>query len=165
MADESLIVEVKLAIRESVNVLCLALGAPEISGYALLTDDNLSTLGCSVVTKDYLEEVGGLRECIEPVDWPHFPKSAAMDSLGRKLGELSAQTSPEQNVSFVGGVFNDLVKALMESRDDGLFTREAFLTVLSTDPSEYLEILERGAVKVLNSEDVYALWLSIIEGG
>jgi hypothetical protein len=64
---------------------------------------------------------------------------------------MAAGTDPRV---YVQQEFATLVQALAESRTEGLFSSEVFLSVLSTDPSPYLEGLEKSSVECLNQVEL-----------
>lgn len=134
------------AIRQSFGELPQAVSDSEIAGLALCTDDNLCTLYATIITVDELVQSDDRDLLHVPTDWPmelgdvHFegPNSCLRDS---KI---------ESMTDHVDISYRTLVRALQHLRDVGFFHGSVVLSVLSTDPSEYLEQLWSQSFDTLN---------------
>jgi hypothetical protein len=160
---EALKEAVKVAVRYSTNAVSEKHPGESLNGYALVTDDNLRTLGHLASTLEFTRSRGE-EVRFEPVDWMYDDGVAAFDEP-RKLLVASADRATTQDLllTHVREGFSALVSALGELKADGLFGEEVFLTVISTDPSELLERLEDGAVRALNSPGLYGRWKASVQ--
>jgi hypothetical protein len=121
-----------------------------LAGFALLTDDGVQTLYGAALTKEALTSSPDPEVMLfVPTEWPLEPERQAFNALGAKLRE----SEPTDEASFeahVDSSFAILVTALAETRAEGLFAPEVFLTVTSTDPSDYMNELATAAIARLN---------------
>lgn len=147
MTDAELHENLRGAIRETLAALSATLPDERLRGYALCTDDELVTLGCLAVTQEALDASDDGDLLFSPTDWPHEPARRAFDAASRELRTRAAVSRPERHVD---PCFELLVQALLQSKREGAFADDVFLTVLSTDPSAQLERLENDAVHRLN---------------
>jgi len=147
MLQEELLASVKKAIRRTAARLQADHPGEALAGYALITDDGLETLSCTAVTEEVLAVSPEPDLLFCPTDWPYEPEPAAFESASQ---QLRTQGTGADLRSHVDGAFATLVQALAEIRAEGLFPPEVFLSVLSTDPSAYLESLEGSSVQRLN---------------
>jgi len=150
-AYEELLRQVHEAIRETMMALRTEHRAEALAGYALLTDDDLSTLGYLAVTQEALIQNPEPDLLFCPTDWPYEPRREAFRRPDRSLRRLADAGDSELHVD---EAFGTLVRALAEARLEHQLGPEVFLTVLSTDPSDYLEELETNAVGQLNSKAI-----------
>ena len=163
MGIENLKEQLAQAINNSLQEIERMNLSDSLCGYALLTDDNLSTIGCATIGRGHLSSVGEFAR-FEPVDWPLFPAGQAFEALSNQLSLLSDGSSREDHGEYVRQVFRILVESLLNLRLRGVFAGEVFLTVVSTDPNELLESLEIEAVQTLNSENLLREWMRWREG-
>lgn len=147
---------VKIAIRKSLDSLASAHPGESVCGYALLTDDDLQCLDYHAITMERLEK-GGSELRFQITDWPYADGSDAFDQP-RELMVENAEKSQERYKMHVDACFGALVVAMKELRDSHVFHENVFLTVASTDPSDYLERLEHAAVQNLNSDSIFSEW-------
>lgn len=128
-----------------------------LTGFALCTDDDLTTLYAAASSRTILESVAVRGARFQPTEWPEAA-SGSIAVVSKALQHRSEKDFAEG----IAGDFEALVQALLELRNAGLFAPSAFLTVLSTDPSPHMERLERSATVRLNPPEVlrdWRLWL------
>ncbi|MGH1349088.1 MAG: DUF4303 domain-containing protein [Nannocystales bacterium] len=139
----------------------------DIAGVALCTDDELGTLYCMMVTVDQIQGSADPDLLFTPVDWPcdeeMEPFTEANANMRGALENLYARfpdedTGDEEFLQHVDSCFDGLVLALKRARAEDLFPKGAFLSVLSTDPSEYLLKLWSGSISTLNEPGTVRLW-------
>jgi hypothetical protein len=151
-SDESLLQLVKSAVRRTVAAVREKHRQASLAGYALLTGDTLATLSYVAITKEALAAAGNDDLLFCPTDWPFEYEAGLFSSASRQLSEMeSAAADLEEHVE---AAFETLVQALAESRAEGLFADEVFLSVLSPEPSPKLEDLEKISVERLNRSDL-----------
>jgi hypothetical protein len=146
-----LLQSVKSAVRRTVAAIQVQRPEESLAGYALLTDDSLTTLTYMAVTKEALVLGGGDDLLFSPTDWPIEYESASFDVANQQLRAMEAGGDTQTHVPLA---YASLVQALAEARAEGLFSPEVFLSVLSTDPGPQLERLERSSVERLNRMDL-----------
>lgn len=124
--------------------------APEdLVGLALCTDDELTTLYATWLTSSELDLAQEPDELLfSPTDWAASFDGGKIEEAARELRTLASDPR------HVERSFASLVSALEEMRKERALPDSLFLSVLSTDPSEYLEDLEAESVRTLNSSDV-----------
>jgi hypothetical protein len=143
---------VKGAVRRSIATLNRNHPGETLAGYALLTDDELSTLLYSSVTREALRSSSDPDLLFTPTDWPYEDEPDAFRSLSAELKKRSTESS--DFLAHVSGAFSDLEQALAELRGENAFGSDVYLSVISTDPNEYtLERAEAAIVK-LNSPEI-----------
>ena len=142
------------AVRQAQAELARQFGADRLHGFALCTDDDVSTLFHTACTRSWVEEREPKYEgigCIY-VEW----EQTASDTLFESASELVAglanaeQADEEAWAAARDRRFAALVRGLQDCRDAGLFDADALLCCGSTDPSEHLEALAMQAVDRLN---------------
>jgi hypothetical protein len=155
----TLLQTVKSAVRQTLASFAECHAGEDLIGYALVTDDDLGSLGYFACTEKFLESQTESNARFEPVEWVYNNGVEALDDARAMLfADLDAATTPERFMAHVDESFQALVSALQELRAARTFPDEVFLTVISTDPSEHLEQLENRAVQVLNSDELYQRW-------
>ena len=130
-----------------------------VAGYALCTDDELSTLFWVATTHRHIATVSDTKLKFSAVEWPHGHSSdalrAAQDMLAEQHRSALARGALEEHVF---ESFAALVEALTHARTQGLIPPSALVYAASTDPSPRLDDLERQCVVHLNPPDVVRLW-------
>lgn len=149
-ANEQLLEATKNAVRRTLTMLQTQHPQESLAGYALLTDDNLTTLSSMAITKEALA-AGSEDLLFSPTDWPYESESTSFDSAREKLMQLGMTGDARSDVELA---FGTLVQALAETRAEGVVGSEAFFTALSTDPSPQLEALENASVRRLNETSI-----------
>ena len=122
----------------------------KLAGLALCTDDCLETLYCAVTTVGEVAR-SGPDFLYSPTDWPTEWESADLRQASALLRRRAKLCHCRAHVE---SAFELLVQVLSELRAGGALRPDCYLSVLSTDPSEHLETLERGSVERLNSPDI-----------
>jgi hypothetical protein len=136
------------ALRVAVRRFIDAHPNERISGFALLTDDDLRTLGYAACTYEALgDDIGGATR-FEPVDWPYGDGQEVFDEAGAFLASL-ADSNPNHR-DHVETAFASLVAAMETAKAEGTLPHDVYCTPISTDPSELLERLEDQAILTLN---------------
>jgi hypothetical protein len=123
-----------------------------IAGVALCTDDELGTLYCMMVTQEELEEGDDPDLLFNPVDWPCREDLELFAKANERLREGLAES--DDLLPHVDESFDALVVAMELFRRADAVPRAAYLSVLSTDPNDYLLELEGRSVKRLNDKAV-----------
>jgi hypothetical protein len=147
--DRTFVDLVKVAVRRTFVALRRAHPDEALVGYALCTDDGLETLLCMAATDCALAASADPDLLFTPTDWPYEPEPAAADEVNQHLRDEAASTSDLR--AHVDRMFGSRVLALAELRSEGLIATDVFLSVLSTDPSDYLECLETNSISSLNT--------------
>lgn len=142
---------VKVAVRRTVHLLRERHPGETLAGYALLTDDGLGTLLYLAVTREVLHSSSDPDLLFTQTDWPYEDGIEAFDVADAELRRRAGEDAFEQHVD---KAFSDLVQAIAELRTEDLFGCDVFLSVASTDPSEYLRRLEEAAIVGLNSPQI-----------
>lgn len=155
--DTELLDIVRAAVRASLD---LSQRRGRIVGYALCTDDGLGTLFDAVLTDEAFREKGDPDLLFTANDWPEGESEDLFREANLYLQEKLASEPFEEHVD---RRFATVVEALAETRTLGRMIEKAFPTVLSTDPSEYLEGLEDRAVEGLNSASVVSARRTFLE--
>ena len=152
-AKEELLRNIKDTVRRTVATLEDRQPQETLAGYALLTDDDVTTLTSAAVTEEALalDASGDLLFC--PTDWPYQQESASFALASQTLRATDRGDASRKRADLA---FATLVQALVDLRAEGLFSAGVFLSVLSTDPSPHLEELERSSVQRLNQHDLIA---------
>ncbi|MGQ0801010.1 MAG: DUF4303 domain-containing protein [Pseudomarimonas sp.] len=158
---ESLKEAVKASVQKTLQSLANSHFGESVCGYALLTDDDLQSLGYLAVTREYLERHGN-ESRYEITDWPYADGVEAFDEPRRLMGECAQSSHSHRD--HVDASFGALVEALHDLRLAGVFANDVFLTAASTDPSEHLEQLEDDAARILNEREIYKGWRASISG-
>jgi hypothetical protein len=148
---------VRAAVKASLD---LAQRRGNVIGYALCTDDGLGTLFDAVLTDEAFSEMGDPDLLFTANDWPEGECEDFFREANLYLQEKLASEPFEEHVD---RRFATLVEALAEIRSQGRMSEKAFLTALSTDPSEYLEELEDRAVEGLNGASVLSARRTFLE--
>jgi hypothetical protein len=155
--DKELLASVVDAIRRTTRALHGEHPDDTLVGYALLTDDALSTLLYGAITKKALETSPDPDLLFCPNDWPYEPECSAFDDADAMLREWYQDYSgsnPANLKEHVDRSFGILVDALAQARVDGVLGNEVFASVLSTDPSKYLEKLATAGIQRLNPDEL-----------
>ena len=147
--DAAFVADVQDAVRATAAAVTTRHPGETLAGYALLTDDDLGTLGHLAVTREALR--ADPETLFTPTDWPYDDGGEAFDGPNEALGALAAGLELGDHVD---AAFALLVRALKDLRDDGVFALDVYLAVISTDPSEHLEALAEAAFAELNSADL-----------
>jgi len=149
----------KVAVTHSIRSVLANRVGESLNGYAIITDDDLSAIGYCASTNEYTNRQAEAYVRFEPVDWDYNDGVEAFDDPRTLLrANYDATTTDDLFRSHVDTSFATLVAALRELKAEGLFGDEVFLTVISTDPSAHLEMLECHAVRTLNTPELVRQW-------
>jgi Domain of unknown function (DUF4303) len=151
-ADREFLELLKSAVRQSISELTHQRAGESLVGYALVTDDGLGTLRHQAITREALQASGDSDLMFSPTDWPYETAKDAFDGVATSLRRRAENASDLK--AHVDSSFSLFVLALDELKREELFGPGVFLTVLSSDPSEYLENLEAVAIERLNGSAV-----------
>lgn len=141
--------------------------AGDVAGVALCTDDELGTIYCMMVTVAQVQGSSDPDLLFTPVDWPCDeglePFAEANEKMRDAVEDLYARfpdegTGEQEFLQHIETTFETLVSVLKKARASGLFPAGAFVSVLSTDPSEHLLQLWSDSVAVLNEPATVGLW-------
>lgn len=141
------------SVRETVARLMQSSGG--IAGYALLTDDDVSTLFYAALTRSIAETTNDQDLLFSPTEWPQAAEETNFDVLSKAIGTLPMAS---ESASKAESAFRLLVSVLAECRVEGIFDRDVFLSVLSTDPGPEAEALEEESIRQLNSLEIVTEW-------
>jgi len=122
----------------------------------LCTDDGLSTLTVLAVDRTDLELSSNPFLLYSPTEWPHELAPQRFDLIDCELRRRNEVNSDLRQ--HVNAAFDLLVEALRTLRRERQVRESVFLTVLSTDPSKHLRLLENAAVTTLNLPELTAGW-------
>jgi hypothetical protein len=146
----------KKAIRAAWLEARSAHAAERLSGYALLTDDGLQTIGQVACTDEFLAECPVSAAWYNAAEWTYDEGVQAFDRVREiMVAHGKAAKTAEQFEAHVEEAFAALVAAMRALKSEGVFDDTIFLTVMSTDPNERLLELEGMAVEALNTKEVY----------
>ena len=127
-------------------------------GFALCTDDDVSTLYHVACTREWVREKEKRYADVEfiYVEWPLSEHDQIFGPISEQLAALAKL--PHENAASWAAArdqrFQALVLALGEGRASGVFESATLLCVGSTDPSGHLAALTMTAVDTLNSKPV-----------
>ncbi|QUI71412.1 DUF4303 domain-containing protein [Pseudoalteromonas piscicida] len=130
----------------------------ELLGYALCTDDSVMTLYHVAMTQQWLSQDDNTEFEFSPVEWDlsdrdvHFKGVATL--LAARLELEDAKLYENYLEEIINPTFKAFVLALLELRQEGVFAKNVFLSVISTDPSEHMLELESAANRKLNSAEL-----------
>lgn len=161
IADESFATIVEHAIRRSLADFHEQHADETLAGYAICTDDCLMTIFWVASTREHMNAVTD--DCLRysAVEWPYGYQSDAFDEAQLELARrYDASSGGAEFSKHVIGSFWAIVEALNRVRSSGELGQDVLVYALSTDPSEFLELLERRGVEYLNSTDGQAKWYS-----
>lgn len=161
IADESFAIIVEHAIRRSLTNLSEQHAGETLAGYAVCTDDCLMTIFWVATTREHMNAVADESLRYSAVEWPYGHQSDAFDEAQLELARRYEASDGEAEFSkHVVGSFWAIVEALKRVQSSGGLGENVLVYALSTDPSEFLESLERRGVEYLNSADGQAKWHS-----
>ena len=149
-----------LAIGAIVKEFASTRPTDRLAGFALCTDDDLSSLNCLLVGDQDLVAVTGPDLMYMPAEWPFSPKAKTLRFASRALFQRSESTTDFE--AHVDDSFATLVAALQRARASGEIATDVFLVVLSTDPSDYLLELQTRAIERLNGPEVADGWRAFL---
>lgn len=157
---EELVELVRVGSLEALAALQTEASEDPLVGFALCTDDDVSSLfhvGCTIRYVDASEEVD-VR--FNPNDWQQTGNISpiALDLVSRHFNERPAEPTPDQWRTARDSNFGVLVEGLLRARRDSPPGNSVFLTVCSTDPSNHMEALEEAAILLLNPPDLVRKW-------
>ena len=156
---------VEQAIRRSLAAFQREHADQTLAGYAVCTDDELITLSGVATSHEYLATVADPCLRYSAVEWPFGHDPDAFDAARAELVRRNAAADlPGQLRDHVVASFQAIVAALEQVRASGDLGDDVLVYLLSTDPSPFLESLERQAVRRLNSPQGQANWQST-QGG
>jgi len=145
---------VKATIRTTLESLAQAHPGETLVGYALCTDDDLSSLLFRAITAEAMAASNVEDVLWQPTEWPYNDGDDAFASLSEEL--FAAAGSARNQRTHVSKNYRCLVDSLGECRSEGVFGEEVFLSALSTDPSEYMERMEDRWAARINAAQVAA---------
>ncbi len=146
------------AVRQAKAEIDRRSGNSPLFGFALCTDDDVSTLYHVACTTGWVDEnkegypdIGYIY-----VDWAESGDDAPFDRISTTLARLYEQDhgSDAAWASARDRRFEALVLALADCRQAGAFDDGTLLCVGSTDPSDHLEALAMNAVDRLNAPEI-----------
>jgi len=130
-------------------------GGDNLAGFALCTDDDLTTLFAAMASKEWMNDLQNEDLYFWPPDWP---TTGFADSLGETAKCLRARRLGESGTGVIDRSFECLVAVLQQLRAEGVLGNRVGIQITSTDPSEHLEQLASAAVRRLNSAEFYSRW-------
>lgn len=147
---------VKEEIKKSISELNQKYGINNLQGYALGTDDDVSTLYHVACTHAWVEKQK-IEQNYDDIgyDFVEWTESGN-DDLFLSISDLLRIEASKRKV-FWGKHrdkrFHALSQALSEISEEKLFYRNTFLCVGSTDPSDHMSKLELKWVKAMNNAE------------
>ncbi|HSI82332.1 MAG TPA: DUF4303 domain-containing protein, partial [Candidatus Methylacidiphilales bacterium] len=127
-----------------------------LAGFALATDDEVTTLYHVACSKAWVEENQKQYKEIGDifVEWQESAADELFRVISKALSEHYENTPSGNFAKARNARFNMLVKALADCRQAGLFDADTLLCVGSTDPGEHMEDLDKKAAYRLNAKPV-----------
>ena len=152
----------KDAVKASYEKLLSVYKNEDFTGYALCTDDGVMTIYHVGCTQQWLSRDGHEAYTYAPVEWTYEDGETSFDAVYELLIQrVEKQDEKEYKNKFEDIIdlsYNSFVQALLELRNEGFFSDDVFLSVLSTDPSDHMIELELNAIKLLNSPEILSKW-------
>jgi hypothetical protein len=133
------------SIRETVERLTQSNG--RLAAYALLTDDDVSTLLGAALMRDRLDTTSDPDLLFSPTNWPEIDDGPNFNVLSDAIGVLPVAS---EATSRMDAVFHMLAGVLARCKAEGVFEGDVFLSVASTDPGDGAEALEDESIRQLN---------------
>jgi hypothetical protein len=155
--DRELLALLKSAVREC--TVGFHVEGRTLVGFALLTDDDVETLLASTLSAEELSQGDG--DLVFDLGAWSETESAALERCGAEFRVLSRQRKSRED--HVESSFALLVKALLESRQEGVFGRDVFLIVSSTDPGPGMDERANAAARALNDAETVSKRLDSIK--
>ena len=136
------------AIRKAHAEMEAEFGTDPLHGFALCTDDDVTTLFSAACTKSWVAKREADYEAIGYIytEWEQGSGDSHFNAISDTVAELATDEH-----STVQRRFEAFVLALEDCRNDGLFDPETLLCCGSTDPYDEMEMLAMRAVDRLNS--------------
>lgn len=150
---------IKDALRRVLPLLSRSHPGERISGFALCTDDSLSTLFHVASTREFVARSRAPFVEFVPVEWKYADGAEHLEEANKILESRYRATTKESFPAHVDQSFREMAAALQELKAEGLFDETVFLTVCSTDPGPELEEMETSVVTLLNSKEVADRWM------
>ena len=158
------------AIKKTKKELDDKYGADKLFGYALCTDDAVTTLYHIACTKSWVEdrkpkyeEIGYISvEWEQSGDDSHF--DAAYDEILRNYESGGHEDDSFEKLR--DQRFESFVQALKQCREENTFDEETHLSAGGTDPSDHLELLEMRGIDRINPKalaDLLAKGLCLVK--
>lgn len=159
MDDPSFTDLVALACEKHLAALAQQRAGETLAGYALCTDDDLSTLYGVAVTREYLPSAPYPEARYVPVEWPYGHRTSLFDEAQLVIeGRYTAASDGGALTAHIEGTFACLVEALRRARAQKLVGDEVLLVVTSTDPGPELAALATRGARALNAPELYEAW-------
>jgi hypothetical protein len=153
-AKAALTKAVEEGARASLDAVRGAHRGETLNGFALCTDDDLVTLYCVAITKEYCDASDDPLVRFVAVDWPYEENGSALAQANQLLSQRTLEELEAR--------FSCLVSALASMRGAGLFDWQTLLIVTSTDPGPKLRKLGNEALLLLNDGDLASGCLDVI---
>jgi hypothetical protein len=158
-SDDGLVDELREAIRRSIAIIEAAHSGERICGFALCTDDDLSTLYHVACTHEFCARHPDGHIAWVPVDWEYNEGAELFERSSLLLRTRGIRVDSEAaHHEHVETGFRDLTSALLVARLEDLVSDDTLLLVTSTDPGWMAEQLAVVATRRLNPDDVAARW-------
>lgn len=148
------------AVRQRAKELRGTAETANLSGFALCTDDDVSTLYHVACTREWVSE----KEKRYPgvgfiyVEWTLSEHDQVFGPISEQLASLAKLKHGDD--AMWGAArdhrFQALFLALKDCRASAVFEPDTLLCVGSTDPSTHMEVLTMNAVEMLNTKPVAA---------
>lgn len=159
MDDSSFTDLVALACERHLAALAQHRAGETLAGYALCTDDDVSTLYGVAVTREYLPSAPYPEARYMPVEWPYGHRTSLFDESQLAIeARYTAASDAGALGPHIEATFACLVEALRRARAQKLVGDEVLLVVTSTDPGPELEALATRGVRALNAPEQYEAW-------
>jgi hypothetical protein len=151
------------AILESLRCMRSAHEGEDIDGYALCTDDDLSSFFPMAASTEFRRDLRNDEARFVPVDWTFDEGGHAFEGVTALLRTNSSSAGAEGFQAHVETSFESSIRVLEELRKEGHFSGTSFLWVTSTDPGPVLQRLGREAAARLNSRAEFDAWSAVME--
>lgn len=149
------------AASSSILLLKSARPAEHISGYALCTDDSLSTLFHVATSREFCAKSPIRDVQFLAIEWPYDEGRDLFDEPYARLSALHKKArASEAFASHLESSFAALQGALLSLRKNNLVDQDVLLVVTSTDPGRWSRRRTVEAVRKLNSAELFQRWVA-----
>lgn len=150
---------VSLACQRHLESLCAQRPLETLAGYALCTDDDLSTLYGVAVTHEFARAAPDPVVRYIAVEWPYGHRTSLFDEAQLQIEQRYVDASSGGAIApHVERTFACLVQALRRLRERALVRDDVLLLVASSDPGPALEALAARGARALNAPLLFDAW-------
>ena len=125
----------------------------DLAGFALGTDDDVSSLFAVVCSKQWVAE-NGKKMGLQFNEWSDYMAESEFNKVSRQLFDISTNhnMSDDEWLLMRDKLFELIVQEFVRAKKQYRINDDVFLCVGSTDPSDYMLSLELNGVQQLNNK-------------